>query len=256
MSASTNVLSNRVAVITGASSGIGEYTARALASRGAKVALLARRKEKLEQHVQAIKAAGGKAMALTVDVTDPAAVDAAAKQIAKELGAVDIVVNNAGVMYPNPIEDVRTEQWNQQIDLNIKGLMNVIGTFMPALLAAGAKGGPADLINISSICGENIFSNFAVYCATKAYVLHLSKNLRTELGPKNIRVCSIDPGIVGTELIGHVDSKAVKEALEGTKSAIDWLRPEDIAETIAFTVCMPKHVNLQQVTIMPTRQPM
>ena len=169
---------------------------------------------------------------------------------------MDIVVNNAGVMLPNPIEDLRVEQWNQQIDLNVTGLMNVIGAFTPALIAAAGKGKPADLVNISSIAAQNIFANFAVYCATKAFVTHLSRNLRAELGPKNVRVSAIEPGIVGTELMSHVDFKPVQDWLEGSKASIDWLQPEDIAETIAFTVGLPKHVNLQQVTILPTKQPM
>lgn len=249
-------LSGRIAVISGASSGIGHATASLLAAQGAKVALLARRKAKLDELAGKIAAAGGKAMSLAVDVTDQAAVAAASRQISEQFGTVDLVVNNAGVMLPNPIEDLRHDQWNQQVDLNIKGLMNVIGAFVPDLVAAAGKGGPADLVNISSIAAQNIFANFAVYCATKAYVTHLSRNLRAELGPKNVRVSAIEPGIVGTELQDHVDFKAVRDWLEGSKDSIDWLAAEDIAEMIAFTVGLPKHVNLQQVTIMPTRQPM
>jgi len=248
-------LEGRVAVITGASSGIGEATAKALASRGARVALLARRKDKLEALNNAIRQAGGQSAVWQIDVTDRKAVERAAAEIVDKFGRVDIVVNNAGVMLPNPIETHRVEQWQQQIDLNVSGLMNVIGAFTAALLKVGAGPGPADLINISSIGARNIFPYFAVYSGTKAFVTHLSVTLRAELGSKGVRVTSIEPGIVGTELKDHVDFQGALDWLEGSRSQIDWLKSEDVAEAIAFTVSLPKRVNLQQVTIMPTAQP-
>jgi NADP-dependent 3-hydroxy acid dehydrogenase YdfG len=247
-------LNGRVAVITGASSGIGEATAKLLASRGARVALLARRKDRLDALSASITQAGGKAASWQLDVTDRKATERVAAEILEKFGSVAIVVNNAGVMLPNPIEQRRVEQWQQQIDLNIIGLLNVIAAFTPALLEAGAGPGPADLVNISSIAAKNIFPNFAVYGGTKAFVTHLSVNLRTELGPKGVRVSSIEPGIVGTELQSHVDFQGAIDWLEGAKAQMDWLAPEDIAEAIAFTVGLPKRVNLQQVTIMPTGQ--
>lgn len=252
----SSALKNRVAVITGASSGIGQATAKALAARGAKVAVLARRQERLDALVSEIEKAGGTAAAWSLDVTDKAAVDEVAREVIEKFGRVDIVVNNAGVMLPNPIEALKTDQWQKQIDLNISGLMHVIGAFTPALVKAGGESGPADLVNTSSIAAKNIFPNFAVYCGTKAFVTHLSINLRTELGAKGVRVCAIEPGIVGTELQSHVDFQDAQEWLEGSKSQIDWLEPEDVAETIAFAVSAPKRMNLQQITIMPTRQPM
>ena len=248
-------LEGRVAVITGASSGIGEATAKALASRGARVALLARRKERIDALSDSIRKAGGQATAWQLDVTDREAVERTASEIVTKLGRVDIVVNNAGVMLPNPIEAKRFDQWQQQIDLNIAGLMNVIGAFTDPLLKAGAGAGPADLVNISSIAARNIFPAFAVYSGTKAFVTHLSVHLRAELGAKGVRVSSIEPGIVGTELKDHVDFQGALDWLEGAKSKMEWLKPEDVAETIAFTVSLPKRVNLQQVAIMPTGQP-
>jgi NADP-dependent 3-hydroxy acid dehydrogenase YdfG len=245
-------LEGRVAVITGASSGIGEATAKALAARGARVALLARRKEKIDALSDSIRKAGGQAAAWQLDVTDRKAVERTAGEIIRKFGRVDIVVNNAGVMLPNPIEEKRVEQWQQQIDLNVTGLMNVIGAFTDALLKVGAGSGPADLVNISSIAAKNIFPSFAVYSGTKAFVTHLSVHLRTELGPKGVRVSAIEPGIVGTELQDHVDYQGALDWLEGSKSQVEWLKPEDVAEAIAFTVSLPKRVNLQQVTIMPT----
>lgn len=249
MSSQHQSLAGRVAVITGASSGIGEATARALSDAGARVALLARRKDRLEALAAGIRKAGGRADVYEVDVTDRAAVE----NIAAAIGQVDIVVNNAGVMLPNPIEGKRYDQWQQQVDLNITGLLHVIGAFTPALVEAG-KRGPADLVNISSIAGKNIFPYFAVYSGTKAFVSHLSITLRAELGGKGVRVSAIEPGIVGTELQSHVDFQGAQDWLAGARQQMEFLEPEDVAATIAFTVSAPKRVNLQQVTIMPTGQ--
>lgn len=246
-------LAGRVAVITGASSGIGEATAKRLAKLGAKVALLARRTDRLQALAAEIEQAGGTALAITVDVTDAAAVQAAAEQVAQQLGAVDLLVNNAGVMLPAPIEELRTDQWQRQIDLNITSLMNVIGAFSPLLVEAAAERGVADLVNMSSIAAKNIFPNFAVYSATKAYVTQLSRHLRAELGEKNVRVSAIEPGMTHSELHDHVTDQGVREWTASINDIM--LESEDIAETIAFTVSLPPRVNLQQVTIMPTGQP-
>ena len=248
-------LEGRVAVITGASSGIGEATAKALAARGARVALLARRKDRLEALNGEIQKAGGQSAVWQIDVTDRKAVERVAAEVVGKFGTVDIVVNNAGVMLPNPIEDRRVEQWQQQIDLNVSGLMNVIGAFTDALIKTGAGAGPADLVNISSVAARNIFPAFAVYSGTKAFVSHLSIHLRAELGSKGVRVTSVEPGIVGTELKDHVDFQGALDWLEGAKSQMEWLKPEDVAEAIAFTVSQPKRVNFQTITIMPTGQP-
>lgn len=130
----------------------------------------------------------------------------------------------------------------------------IIGAFTSALVKTGGGAGPADLVNISSIAAKNIFPAFAVYSGTKAFVTHLSVTLRAELGAKGVRVTAIEPGIVGTELQDHVDFQGAIDWLEGTKGQIEWLKSDDIAEAIAFTVSLPKRVNLQQVTIMPTAQ--
>jgi NADP-dependent 3-hydroxy acid dehydrogenase YdfG len=247
-------LEGRVAVVTGASSGIGAATAIALADRGARVALLARRKAKLDELAAAIRDRRGHAEAWEIDVTDRDAVEEVAKAIAERLGRADLVINNAGVMLPHPIEDRRADEWKQQIDLNIGGVMNVIGAFTPALLAAASAGGRADLVNVSSIGARNVFTNFAVYCATKAFVTHLSVQLRTELGPKGVRVSAIEPGIVGTELPNHIDFAPAKQWLDSAKAQMEFLEASDVAEAIAFTVSAPKRVNVQQLTIMPTAQ--
>ncbi|MFF3750192.1 SDR family oxidoreductase [Streptomyces sp. NPDC002018] len=248
-------LHGRVAVVTGASSGIGEASAEHLAALGAKIAVLARRAERLDDLVARIEKNGGTAMAFAADVTDSAAVQRAADQVEAELGGADLLFNNAGVMLPAPIEELRTDQWRQQIDVNVTGLMNVIGAFTPQLVRTAGERGVADLINTSSIGAQNIFPNFAVYSGTKAYVTHLSRHLRVELGPKNVRVAAIEPGIVGTELQGHVTDDGALEWLAGSKETIEWLTPEDIAETVGFIATLPPRVNLQQVVVMPTGQP-
>jgi NADP-dependent 3-hydroxy acid dehydrogenase YdfG len=247
-------LTGRVAVITGASSGLGEAAASELAALGATVVALARRADRLADLVAGIGKNGGTAIAIAADVTDPAALQAAADRVQADFGGADLVFNNAGVMLPAPIEQLAVRQWQHQIDLNITGVMNVIAAFTPQLIAAAADKGVADLINTSSIAAQNIFPGFAVYCGTKAYVTHLSKQLRAELGPKNVRVSAIEPGIVGTELQSHVTDDSALQWLEGAAQSMEFLTPQDIARTIGFLAALPPRVNLQQVTIMPTGQ--
>ncbi|WP_326615924.1 SDR family oxidoreductase [Streptomyces decoyicus] len=247
-------LTGRVAVVTGASSGIGEASAEHLAALGAHVVVLARRAERLDELVARIKKNGGEALALAVDVTDKAALQTAADRVAAELGGADLLFNNAGVMLPAPVVELATDQWQRQIDLNVTGLMNTIAAFAPQLVKAAAERGVADLINTSSIAAQNIFPNFAVYSATKAYVTHLSRHLRVELGAKKVRVAAIEPGIVGTELQSHVTDEGALQWLEGSKEAMEWLTPQDIAQTVGFLASLPPRANLQQVTIMPTGQ--
>ncbi|MEU6626247.1 SDR family oxidoreductase [Streptomyces litmocidini] len=255
---STNTMSQplagRVAVVTGASSGIGEASAEHLASLGALVVVLARRADRLADLVARIEKDGGSAVAIAADVTDTAALQAAADRVEAEFGGADLLLNNAGVMLPAPIEELATGQWKQQIDLNITGLMNAIGAFTPQLVRAAAERGVADLINTSSIAAQNIFPNFAVYSGTKAYVTHLSRHLRAELGAKKVRVSAIEPGIVGTELQSHVTDQGALDWLAGSKETMEWLTAQDVAETVGFIAALPPRVNLQQVTIMPTGQ--
>ncbi|MHA4869580.1 SDR family oxidoreductase [Duganella sp. PWIR1] len=247
-------MNNRVAVITGASSGIGLSTAKLLAARGAKVALLARRKEVLDRAVEEIRAAGGEALALEVDVTDQASVDAAAAAVEAAYGPANLVFNNAGVMLPGAIEARETAAWEHQIDLNVTGVMRVISAFVPQLVKRAEQGDTVDLINTSSIAAQNIYPYFAVYSGTKAYVSHLSRHLRAELGPKNIRVSLIEPGITETELQGHWTFQGAKEWIAGAAQSMEFLQPQDVAEVVGFLADQPKHVNLQQVVVMPTKQ--
>lgn len=189
-----------------------------------------------------------------LDVRDFVAVTEFADRVYEQTDCVDLVFNNAGVMLPAAIEERKLADWEQMIDLNVTGLMRVIYAFIPDLVAAAKAGKRADLINTSSIAGQYLYPTFAVYSATKAYVSHLSRHLRLELGPKHVRVSMLEPGIVATELQSHVTDQGALDWLDGAKKTIDWLQPDDVAEVVAFTAALPAHVNLQQVTVMPTRQ--
>ncbi|MFD9218004.1 SDR family oxidoreductase [Streptomyces sp. NPDC059544] len=247
-------LSGRVAVVSGASSGMGAAAAERLAALGAKVAVLARRKEKLDDVVKNIETAGGTALAYTVDVTDRAAVLEVAQRIAGDLGTVDLVFNNAGVQLISGIEELKVDEWQRQIDLNVTGVMNVIAAFLPQLTASSEQGKPADLINTSSIAATRILEKFSIYSGTKAYISHLTRLMRVELGPKMVRVATIEPGMVDTELPDHVTDADASQLMAGLIHDIDVLQSPDIAETIAFMATVPRHVNLTEITILPTAQ--
>ncbi|MCG5213577.1 SDR family oxidoreductase [Streptosporangium sp. KLBMP 9127] len=247
-------LASRVAVITGASSGIGAATALRLAELGAKVAFMARRKERLDDLVATVQAAGGTAIAIPVDVTGRDSVNDAAAEVAERLGTADLVVNNAGVQLISPITDLKQDDWQRQIDLNVTGVMNVIGAFLPHLTAAAEAGRPADLITTSSIAATRILEKFSVYSGTKAYISHLTRLLRVELGPNNVRVATIEPGMVDTELPSHVTDPDASALMKGLLTEIDPLRSADVAETVAFIAASPRHVNLTEITILPTAQ--
>lgn len=249
-------LTGRVAVITGASSGMGRACAKRLAAQGARVALLARRQAALDELAAEIRRDGGSAIALATDVTSEEAVASAAAAVAREFGGADLVFNNAGIMLPGAIESQPFSEWQQQIDLNITGAMRVIQAFLPQLEAAAAQGKAADLINTSSIAGQYVYSYFAVYSATKAYVSHLTRQLRMELGPKNIRVAMLEPGITDTELQGHFTFQGATDWIANARKSIEFLQADDVARVVAFLAAQPKHVNLQQVVIMPTREGM
>ncbi|WP_416562538.1 SDR family oxidoreductase [Nocardia testacea] len=247
-------LAGRVAVVTGASSGIGEATAERLAQLGAKIALLARRGERIEATADRINAAGGTALAVATDVTDRAALQAAADRINSELGHVDLVFANAGIQLISEIVDLKVEDWDTQIDLNIKGVMNTIQAFVTSLVDAAEAGKTADLITTSSIAATRVLEKFQVYSGTKAYISQLTRLLRTELGRKNVRVATIEPGMVDTELPDHVTDPDAGKLMADLIDQIDVLQSEDVAETVAFVAAVPKHVNLTEITILPTAQ--
>ncbi|MFB8090552.1 SDR family oxidoreductase [Streptomyces sp. NPDC055992] len=251
---SYETLAGRTAVVTGAASGMGAATARLLAAQGVRVALLARRAERLEELAGKITADGGQALAVAADVTDQASVDAAAERVHTAFGPVDLVVNAAGVMLPNPLEAGRVDEWQRMLDTNVAGALRVIRAFTADLVAAAAGGRTADLVNISSIGAHITFPNYAVYGATKAALTYLSASLRTELGPRDVRVTNIEPGLTDSELAGHVDNAELSGQLDGMFEALGGLSSDEIADLIAYTTSRARHINLRQLVVLPTRQ--
>ncbi|UXY36253.1 SDR family oxidoreductase [Streptomyces albidocamelliae] len=247
-------LSGRTAVVTGAASGIGEAVALQLAAQGARVALLARRAERLDAVVEKIRADGGRALAVTADVTDDASVAAARELVHETFGAVDLVVNNAGVMLPNPVGAGRLDEWQRMLDTNVTGVLRIIRAFTADLVAAATEGRTADLVNVSSIGAHVPFPDYAVYGATKAAVTYLSQSLRTEFGPRDVRVTNIEPGLTDTELKTHVDSAELAGQLDGMFDAIGGLAAAEVADVVAYVTSRPRHVNLRQIVVLPTRQ--
>ncbi|MGW7422441.1 SDR family oxidoreductase [Streptomyces sp. NPDC054813] len=247
-------LSGRTAVVTGAASGIGAAVALRLAGSGARVALLARRADRLETVVEKIRAGGGQALAVVADVTDDASVRAAADAVHEAFGTVDLVVNNAGVMLPHPVDDGRIDEWQRMIDTNVTGVLRVLRAFTGDLVEAAAQGRTADLVNVSSIGAHAVFPTYAVYGATKAAVTHLSQLLRTEFGPRDVRVTNVEPGLTETELADHIGSAELREQLGGMFEGMGSLAAEDVADLVGYVTSRPRHVNLRQVVVLPTRQ--
>jgi NADP-dependent 3-hydroxy acid dehydrogenase YdfG len=238
--------SARVAVITGASSGIGEATARALAADGHRVALLARRADRIQALADEL---GKGAIAIEADVMDRDSIVAAAERVKRELGGADILVNNAGVMLTAPFTSDQREEHRRMVETNLLGAMTVTEVFLDQLRANGG----GDLVNISSVAGRVAPAGFAAYAATKWGMNGWSEALRVELQP-DIRVMVIEPGAIATELsdhITHADSKrAAKEYLDMAIPA------HDIAEVIAFAVSRPRRMTLNEILVRPTAQAM
>ncbi|MFF7312968.1 SDR family NAD(P)-dependent oxidoreductase [Streptomyces sp. NPDC008137] len=247
-------LSGRTAVVTGAASGIGEAIAVLLAARGARVALLARRAERLTELAGKIRADGGQALAVVADVTDDTSVAAAADRIHAEYGPVDLVVNSAGVMLPHPVDARRTDEWQRMLDTNVAGVLRITGAFTADLVDAAADGRTADIVNISSIAAHVSFPNYAVYGATKAAVTYLSESLRGEFGPRDVRVTNIEPGFVESELLTHIGDAELARQVQDMRDQVGALSAEELADLVAYTTSRPRRVNLRQIVALPTRQ--
>ncbi|MFB7945619.1 SDR family oxidoreductase [Kitasatospora phosalacinea] len=246
-------LNTRTAVVTGAASGMGEAIARQLVADGARVALLARRADRLAALAAGL---GPNALAVPADVTDQDSVDAARERVHAALGRVDLLVNSAGVMLPNPVDDGRIDEWSRMIDTNVTGALRMIRAFGPDLVAAAADGATADLVDISSIGADVVFPNYAVYGATKAALTQLSAALRSEYGPRDVRVTNIEPGLTDTELGTHIDNPALGPdgQLGAMFDTIGPLAAADVADLVAYATSRPRHVNLRQLVVLPTRQ--
>jgi NADP-dependent 3-hydroxy acid dehydrogenase YdfG len=243
-------LKGKVAFVTGASSGIGEATARMLASEGVHVALVARREERLQQLAQEIGANGGRALPLVADVEDETQVRQAVKQAHQEFGRLDILVNNAGVMLLGPIAGADTEEWRRMVNLNVLGLMYCTHAALPLMQAQ--KSG--HIVNISSVAGRTAREGVGVYNATKWAVGAFSESLRQEVSRDKIRVSIIEPGVVETELQMHISDEKMKQQMEEMTRSMMPLQSDDIARTILYAVSQPQHVNVNEILIRPLQQ--
>ncbi|MBE9178994.1 SDR family oxidoreductase [Oculatella sp. LEGE 06141] len=234
-------------IITGASSGIGEATARMLAERGAKLMLAARREERLEKLASEIKSAGGTASYKTVDVTQHSQVEALAQSTLEQYGKIDVLINNAGIMPLSKLEQLKVEEWERTIDINIKGVLYGIAAVLPHMQKAQS----GHIINLSSVAGHRVFPGSAVYCGTKFAVRAISEGFRQEVG-EHIRSTIISPGAVATELTNSIsDPQAAQNIGEVYKIAI---QPEAIAQAIAYALEQPKEVDVNEILLRPTAQ--
>lgn len=248
-------LTGTVALVTGASSGIGEATARALAAEGAAVALAARRRERLEALAREIGDAGGTARVVESDLTERAQAEAAVEETVSELGRLDTVINNAGVMLLGPVEGAPVEEWERMVRLNLMGLLYTAHAALPHLLRA-AEDSPrkvADLVNVSSVAGRIAREGSGVYNLTKFGVGAFSESLRQEVTRRHVRVSLVEPGAVETELVSH-NRPEIREAARKRFSDMEKLRSEDIADAIAYLVTRPRHVAVNEILIRPTEQ--
>jgi NADP-dependent 3-hydroxy acid dehydrogenase YdfG len=242
---STESSTGPVAVITGASSGIGEATARALVAGGYRVALLARRLDR----IQALADQGGDgAIAIEADVTDRDSILAAAQRVRDELGGTDVLVNNAGVMLLGLFSAELSEDYRRMIETNLLGAITTTEVFLDQLLADGG----GDLVNLSSVAGRTARAGNAVYAATKWGTNGWSESLRQQLQP-DVRVIVVEPGAVATELTDHITDEQAKAAAEQMYEA-NSIAPEDVAEIIAFAVSRPRGVSLNEILVRPTGQ--
>ncbi|MEH1937597.1 MAG: SDR family NAD(P)-dependent oxidoreductase [Nostoc sp.] len=243
-------LDAKVAIITGASSGMGAATAIALAEEGAHVVLAARRIERLNEVAQKIEALGGKALPIVTDVSDETQVNDLVQKVNTTLGRIDILVNNAGIGGLGTIEDGDPAEWRRQFDLNVLGLLYATHAVLPIFKAQGV----GHVVNLSSVAGRTTRAGMGVYSATKWGVNAISEALRQEVHKHNIRVTIIEPGLVATEFIDNITDPAAKQALEARFKAVTPLQPEDIARAIAYAVTQPPHVNVNEILIRPTQQ--
>ena len=244
-------LEGQVAAITGASSGIGEATAVALAQAGAAVALGARRRDRIEALAERIADGGGRAVAIEVDVSDEGQANAFVAAAREQLGGLDHLVNNAGVMLLGPVEGADTEHWRRMVSVNLLGLLYCTHAALPLM----REGGGGHIVNVSSVAGRHARAGAAVYNLTKFGVTAFSEALRQEALHCNVRVTCVEPGFVDTELQGHNKAPLVEQATEKMREQIgEVLTAEDIADAILYAVTRPQHVSINEVLVRPTRQ--
>lgn len=243
-------MTNKVIIITGASSGIGKATAKLLAEKGAKVVLTARSTDKLNALKKEIEDNKGEALVVSADVTNQSDFEAVVTNTLETYGTINALINNAGLMPLSFVEKLKTDEWNTMVDVNIKGVLNGVAAVLPTLIKN--KGG--NIINISSMAANRYFPGGAVYCATKSAVKMFSEGLRQELAPKyGINVTSIEPGAVATSLTDTITDEDIKEKMADMQN-MTTLEAEDIANAIYYALSQPDRVNINDVYIVPSEQ--
>jgi NADP-dependent 3-hydroxy acid dehydrogenase YdfG len=246
-------LSGCTALVTGASSGIGRATAAELARLGADVVVVARRKDRLDDLVSEIAAAGGSASAIVADITDETAAQDVVAQTVERHGRLDILVNNAGVMLLGPSVEASVEDWKRMVDLNVLGLLYCTHAALPHLLEA-AESGPrrvADLVNVSSIGGRTVRPGSQVYNLTKWGVGALSESMRQELASKHVRVSVLEPGPTRTEL-QDANRPEILTQIRARQDGFELLEAQDLADAVGYMVTRPRHVNVNEIMVRPT----
>jgi NADP-dependent 3-hydroxy acid dehydrogenase YdfG len=244
-------LAGEVAIVTGASSGIGEATAESLASRGASVVLAARRADELEAVAERIRTDGGEALVVPTDVTEDDDIDALVAETVDEFETIDILVNNAGVMLLEPLESADRDNLRQMIEVNLLGLMNLTHAALPTMQAQDS----GHIVNISSTAGRRAGAKSSGYNATKFGVNAFTEAVRQEVTTDGIRTTIIEPGAVDTELQEHIPDEEIKQQIEeGMIESMTPLESDDIARAIIYAVTQPQHVNVNELLVRPTDQ--
>jgi NADP-dependent 3-hydroxy acid dehydrogenase YdfG len=242
-------LQGRVVAVTGASSGIGEATALACAQAGAAVALAARRADRIEALAQRIEGEGGRALALQTDVSSEEQARAFVQRAHEQLGRLDVLVNNAGVMLLGPIENAPTEEWRRMIDANVYGVLYCTHAALPLMREQGS----GHIVNVSSVAGRFARLGSGVYNLTKFGVGAFSESLRQECVPLGVRVTLIEPGAVTTELASH-NRPEIQEAMRKRFEGVERLTAQDIADAVMYAICSPAHVGVNEVLVRPSGQ--
>ncbi len=243
-----DTLDGKVAVVTGASSGIGEATVRSLAAEGAAVVAGARRKERLDGLVEEVTNGGGQAIAVECDVTDEEQAHALVDRAIGEFGRIDILVNNAGVMLLSKVEKGLSDEWRQMFNVNVLGLLYATDAAVEAMKPQGS----GHIVNVSSVAGRKTRPTVGVYSGTKFAVNAISEALRQELLEDGIRITVVGPGAVATELTDHITDEEVREGLK--QRNVEPLQSEDVANAITFAVSQPQRVSVNEILIRPTQQ--
>ena len=245
-----NAISDKVVVITGASSGLGEATARLLAERGAKLVLGARRLDRLEKLAVDITAAGGEAIAIATDVAKRADVENLIKAAQTKFGRVDVLINNAGIMPMAAMAKLKVEEWERMIDINIKGVLYGIAAVLPGM----RENKSGHIINLSSVAGLRVSAGVGtVYSATKFAVKAISEGLRAEVGPEGIRVTTLYPGAVASELVGGSSDAEAGAAMKAFYEANE-IPADSVARAVAYAIEQPANVSINEITLRPTQQ--